>query len=442
MALKTQLCGALLLVCSLTWACRSTSVCSDHGCVMEPPQNAAGAPPQNAAGGAAGEPGVTNEDAAAGAGASMRAAGGEAGAAGAGGEAGAQGPAPLVCDTGWGDCDGSTLNGCESNLHLSVRHCGSCGSACAGLCLTGTCKKGELLFLDGSPRQRVATQGSLFTVMSNWAGDKRTLYMFDLTSGEGKALFELFGYEQKVSLGNDRVYLKDGGDVLAISFDGERVTPVMGPDGPLSAWHFGATSSGLYYVDSNDDATVWTLSYRANDASDWKVIYEGEQLELMSAGPRGVALLRGNWESVSRELMLAINGELRTLGTVPEYWGDISVYEDRVAVIRGIGDLSWYGGGDEQPILQPVPADFYSDETFVPTADGLTLVSSVGHESAVQCYIHPRRNGLDAGGHLAKRNARLRESHAPLVPALPQSDRPATAHARASLRARGPLGSA
>lgn len=41
------------------------------------------------------------------------------------------------------DCDGSVLNGCETNINSNVLHCGSCESPCPGAsprCMGGTCR--------------------------------------------------------------------------------------------------------------------------------------------------------------------------------------------------------------------------------------------------------------------------------------------------------------
>jgi hypothetical protein len=63
---------------------------------------------------------------------------GTAGASGAslGGTAGQAG-----CPTGWGDCDGSPANGCETNTSSSPQHCGQCDAPCPGqeICSIGVC---------------------------------------------------------------------------------------------------------------------------------------------------------------------------------------------------------------------------------------------------------------------------------------------------------------
>ncbi|MCC6214487.1 MAG: hypothetical protein IT376_06435 [Polyangiaceae bacterium] len=43
----------------------------------------------------------------------------------------AGGQCQLVCDSGWGDCDGVASNGCETNLGTSSAHCGACQRACS-----------------------------------------------------------------------------------------------------------------------------------------------------------------------------------------------------------------------------------------------------------------------------------------------------------------------
>jgi hypothetical protein len=51
----------------------------------------------------------------------------------------------LLCDTGFGDCDGNTSNGCETDIRTTVAHCGGCGMLCAvrpntvASCAGGTC---------------------------------------------------------------------------------------------------------------------------------------------------------------------------------------------------------------------------------------------------------------------------------------------------------------
>jgi hypothetical protein len=47
-----------------------------------------------------------------------------------------------ACETGRGDCDGNTGNGCETALATSVQHCGACGSPCAPPNATPSCQSG------------------------------------------------------------------------------------------------------------------------------------------------------------------------------------------------------------------------------------------------------------------------------------------------------------
>jgi hypothetical protein len=51
----------------------------------------------------------------------------------------------LACATGFGDCDGSAVNGCETSTRTSPTHCGTCGNVCPGVmgglpaCNAGVC---------------------------------------------------------------------------------------------------------------------------------------------------------------------------------------------------------------------------------------------------------------------------------------------------------------
>ncbi|MDO9017624.1 MAG: LamG domain-containing protein [Deltaproteobacteria bacterium] len=49
---------------------------------------------------------------------------------------------PITCPVGFGDCNGSAADGCESALATSLRHCGACGTVCAAgtTCVAGACR--------------------------------------------------------------------------------------------------------------------------------------------------------------------------------------------------------------------------------------------------------------------------------------------------------------
>jgi alpha-tubulin suppressor-like RCC1 family protein len=46
-----------------------------------------------------------------------------------------------ACDTGFGDCNTTAMDGCETDLGTTLAHCGMCGRACTGgaTCVAGTC---------------------------------------------------------------------------------------------------------------------------------------------------------------------------------------------------------------------------------------------------------------------------------------------------------------
>ena len=56
----------------------------------------------------------------------------------------AAGGCVTTCTGTFGDCDGSAVTGCESDLQTSAQHCGACNRACAAgqTCAAGTCTGG------------------------------------------------------------------------------------------------------------------------------------------------------------------------------------------------------------------------------------------------------------------------------------------------------------
>jgi hypothetical protein len=47
-----------------------------------------------------------------------------------------------MCEWNFGNCDGTWLNGCETDLNTSVNHCGACNNPCGqnAYCNMGQCK--------------------------------------------------------------------------------------------------------------------------------------------------------------------------------------------------------------------------------------------------------------------------------------------------------------
>jgi len=60
----------------------------------------------------------------------------------------AEGQCQYQCDIGWGDCNGSTSDGCEVDLTSDPLHCGGCASPCPAVpnasigCVGGSCAPG------------------------------------------------------------------------------------------------------------------------------------------------------------------------------------------------------------------------------------------------------------------------------------------------------------
>jgi len=52
------------------------------------------------------------------------------------------GAANIVCASGYGDCDGNPANGCEANLSADPSNCGKCGAKCPSVNGTSRCTYG------------------------------------------------------------------------------------------------------------------------------------------------------------------------------------------------------------------------------------------------------------------------------------------------------------
>jgi len=50
------------------------------------------------------------------------------------------------CDSGWGNCDGTHGNGCETNLNSSLLHCGNCDNPCDFPHASESCQNGQCIF--------------------------------------------------------------------------------------------------------------------------------------------------------------------------------------------------------------------------------------------------------------------------------------------------------
>jgi len=69
----------------------------------------------------------------------------------------------MRCDTGFGDCDGNTANGCETDLQTSVTNCGTCGNVCPTAGGTAACRAGGCV-ITSCPTGREECDGNMATL--------------------------------------------------------------------------------------------------------------------------------------------------------------------------------------------------------------------------------------------------------------------------------------
>ncbi len=409
MALRDWL--TVLLLGWLVTSCRDTSFCQGAGdCPSEP-----GAAAQGPAGGTSsgsGEEAAPDPDGGQSA--------GHDGGAGMSGYSDAGAPTADQCPAGYGECDSSSLTACETNLLRNVRHCGACKNACDGLCVLGNCKPPELLFKDGGPSRVVATQDAAFAVLTDLANQHHALYRFDLITGDAGLVTQLDSSEDSISLGVDHVYLDAGGQVLAVSLDGSTIAPVENEAGPISTHSFGATGQGLYYIDADDDESVWTLYYRPNHATKWQVLLDqADRLQIESAGLGALALVSTDASGVEHELTLVVGDKLTSLGLLPVGWQDLIVVDEEIAVLVTRSsvepsELWWFpsssplasppASSPEPPPVGPPPVSYPVDSVLYASHPlklappwGVALQTRSGLLDSVRAYSRGGPQGWAAG---------------------------------------------
>lgn len=394
MALTRWLLGALLLSGAVA-ACREVSVCSDtNGC-----PNEASAPGGAAAGKTSGGGSSTKTDSEEAGGPGQTGRAGQPGRAGQGGEAGETGeaaggsagtsgaPAETECPPDVGECDGSSLTTCETDLLSSVRHCGACENPCEGLCVLGTCKAAELMFKDVSPSAFVVTHDAAFTVLHAHSGSQHALYRFDLPSGKANLVMQLEESEHSISLGPDRVYVHVYAGVLAVAPDGSSVELVEHGGLAISPEGFGATAQGLYYVDRDylEGAGELTLFHRPHLSAKWQVLERGGELKILGSGSGCLALARET--DGKRELVLVVGAELTTIDGLPADWDDLLVVDDEVVLLTSDPSQLWWFDSSRPIRHYPIaPPRFPYDALKLAAPRGVAVQSQSGGAQSVRTY--------------------------------------------------------
>jgi hypothetical protein len=105
------------------------------------------------------------------------------------------------CSAGFGDCDMSPLNGCETDTRTSRSHCGACGVACGTgqACMAGTCAalascRAILAAAPGSPN-------GVYTIDPDGPGGAASLPVYCDMAGGGWTLIMMMGTSPTGTLG-------------------------------------------------------------------------------------------------------------------------------------------------------------------------------------------------------------------------------------------------
>ncbi|MFO0602893.1 MAG: MXAN_6577-like cysteine-rich protein [Polyangiales bacterium] len=105
------------------------------------------------------------------------------------------------CSTGFGDCDASPLNGCETDTRTSRSHCGMCGNACGTgqACMAGACSalascRAILAAAPGSPN-------GVYTIDPDGPGGAAPLPVYCDMAGGGWTMVMMMGTSPAGTLG-------------------------------------------------------------------------------------------------------------------------------------------------------------------------------------------------------------------------------------------------
>jgi hypothetical protein len=145
-------------------------------------------------------------------------AGGAAGENGGGGGGGGG----LVCSASSSNCDGSTLNGCETNVLENVRHCGECGRECAGLCTRGECLKFDVMIPGRYTPNAIALAPDFAYLAAHDSSHLLRLVRVSRWTGAIETLAPSiqWGNVRDIVVGATRLYVSNYPGLVSLEFDG------------------------------------------------------------------------------------------------------------------------------------------------------------------------------------------------------------------------------
>lgn len=307
------------------------------------------------------------------------------GGAGAGGD-GSQGDDR--CSATHANCDRSTLNGCETDLETSPRHCGACDRECAGVCTLGACVPFEVRVPElYEPMANVLVTGSAayFVGRPSQRVEAMSVGRYDLESGAVTWIAE-GGWSDVTALaatatrlyvvGDNSLYsmpfpsgeLRDEGLIWVESVSAMGTTAAVVADGEA---YVRSGDSGAFALVPDDHfvyAVAATLNevYIARDAPD-----AGFSVEEHS-------LIDGTWEVIA-------TGEGYARGLTVDEFGEAYVATESEFASRTLSLRRIDSPGITDPLVE-----FSSDSLWLLT----TSPSPLGGRAWVGTYSEGSRQGI------------------------------------------------
>jgi hypothetical protein len=228
---------------------------------------------------------------------------------GTGGAEGGAGGAGPECGGEYRDCDGTTLNRCETDVSSSVAHCGACEQPCHGACTSGTCVPFETAVRDRSYAEGnivVTSESIFFAARRNRGTGPLSLERLSRAEGTTRVLAEgAWSSVQALAATSTRLYVLGDNTLWSLPLTGVELRDEAIDATALATTgaHLALESGGRVYLRPGDDGTPLPL-------------VGVENARVIGGGPGAIAIARlrtttpRSYELLVHDLSSGVTNEL------------------------------------------------------------------------------------------------------------------------------------